>query len=1704
MNKLRKTLVAVFSALFLVCAALLAACGAGTNARTKTYSVAVDVNDGSLGTYAMTAANSDGGDYVEGTEVTLTVTPADGYEASLKINGVEVELQDNTYTFEVAADTSIQLDYTYKYAVMTYVGAGEGEITLSAPANGEKYVENEKVTVTLAPAQGYATDVFKVNGKDTTYSPANTCEVTVTGKTYVYAEFVALHTLTVENDGEKGDVTVNGAPYTAALTLKEGAAATVKVAPKAGETVKAVYVNGGLAIPDANGEIVVTVKKDTAVKVVYDEYYTVTLPEETDGVHVSLSSPAEKYLAGTVLTLTVTVDDGYRLDTVTVGGKEVSLKNHTYTFTVDSDLVVAVTVSQVKYTVTVTRSNDALGDYVLGGAEAQEGKYAYGDEVTLTVTPAVGYQVKTLYVNGDRVSYSGEYAFTVKSDVEIHIEFSSLPRHRVVVAYNESYGEVSLSEPAIGLDGKYYEGETVTLTVHGVRDGYVAYIAVDGGETTAVVGGTYTLTMGKADVHVAITFEAAAVLDPTFRPETEETLSYVASVEDAPELSVTSEGALVLDGAEVDLAEVEDTYYFDTEEASYTLEWFSGIPGGILVLTKTPAVSTVALLAMAENTQVYHYYLNEEPNGDLAGYAGSYSTKGTKEKTILVDAEALTISIEGGTAKLIVIVEFGEARHYMFLDVENAAAYDLVLNGMELTVNGDLYEQSTYSVTIEGEHVTADFEQDGPYDPETDVVFTLEPDAGYVIKSVSVKDGETLEASDGKYTVHVVGKDLTVIVVTEALKPQFTVELGGGALEGDAYTLGALENGAYTVTLTDEIPTLAGYRFDKWTVKVNGQDVEVAEGTFSVTLANEMKVEITAEYVRIYTVTLGEADQAALAEFSAYNVTKNAALQSGGVADTGDQIKITVKANENYKVKSVKVGGNVVELDGDGTHTFTLESDVTVEVGTCRTYTVTVTIREGEELGHVTITSGEIEIHNGDVLEEGAPVKIVVGPSAGNFMIAYKVFVPGSMINVNAADGEKKNSDIDNVGTDALKGEGAIEVDVKFVKGYTVTFEKKAEADALHADAALVDSVINYFMSGEEVKFTVTAHEGYKIVSVKNGENVIEAQDGVYSLTVGTENIVVTIETAVHKIDHPYNPYVIVEGEVVKLQLYVQHSGYEQEVFVASVLILNETRIEHPEVSGNLLKFDLSKLDFGEYSLKIEIDGKVYDITVGVVDCSADKNGKTYKIDAATMKLTVSEQVVEKRLSGFHNGGFTDGGDVMFYATVEGYDESVFQEAVVSENVSLVYGDITIPANTGTKCYNPLDYKKFIAYFVFNIKTLEVHEASELLVKIGEEMYSIDCGDIAKSNRIESKIFTIVHEGGKCMLTVSEDTAEFPVHFTVSGNVEGCSAKLTKDGGTAVSDGESVKFGTVLTLTLEYPENMVAEVTVTGGEKSGSGKSFTVTVNAETTITVTFSVKPATLDIKITSYDNNNGSDLKKITVSNEDLELIRSHVSYINVNNEYPAGWIAQKFEIQGSLIMIVVNLGKFNADDFTIQWFTGGDAGQGGTLWATSHYVAGGQVDPDPEDPDGTAYYADWTKDLVTGGEAGMGIDVWTHYTEVGGQAQINGQSITITYTATDAANWWGEQLFYKNSKLKGGVTYTLICTITVNVACTVKLNDNRNIVLKNGANKVRVVYNGSETSFDFQMGNESANKIVTGENVTFTISDVVWYKGDWTPED
>ena len=216
--------------------------------------------------------------------------------------------------------------------------------------------------------------------------------IVVGTKTYDFA--VATSTVTA-SAGAHGSVT----PTTQPVFL--GQDATVTVTPDAGYHIASVTVDG-----DAKALGDVTFKNVTADHIVSATFAinTYTL-KASAGAHGAISSPGTTTVDfGADATYTITPDAGYHVASVTVDGDAKALGNVVFK-NVSADHTVAATFALNTYTIV-----PAAGVHgAISSATTQT--VAYGADATFTITPASGYKVSAVLVDGVAVGAVSSYTF---------------------------------------------------------------------------------------------------------------------------------------------------------------------------------------------------------------------------------------------------------------------------------------------------------------------------------------------------------------------------------------------------------------------------------------------------------------------------------------------------------------------------------------------------------------------------------------------------------------------------------------------------------------------------------------------------------------------------------------------------------------------------------------------------------------------------------------------------------------------------------------------------------------------------------------------------------------------------------------------------------------------------------------------------------------------------------------------------------------------------------------------------------------------------------------------------------------------------------------------------------------------------------------------------------------------------------------------
>lgn len=327
-----------------------------------------------------------------GADVTFTVTPDENYSVkSFKVNNDEKQLNDSNQVVVkmVEGGLTVSAEFEINSAAVTITQADHGSI--SADKSTAKIGEN--VTFTVAPEANYVVSSFKVNDADVALDGNNKAVVVmVAGGLNVTASFeLGSGTVTIGNF-EHGAVTADK------MTAKIGEDVTFKITSETGYDVSFFKVNGS-AVDYVTMEDSTTGKTywEAKVKMVEGgltvtvqfglENETITVNAGEHGMieHKNKADNSQVYLYSDTAVVTVTPNEGYMIETITVDGKAIEVpedKKGGYSFEqlVEKDLNISATFTDVH---TISEFTDSV---IAEIKNAQDIKVKLAGDVTLGVT----------------------------------------------------------------------------------------------------------------------------------------------------------------------------------------------------------------------------------------------------------------------------------------------------------------------------------------------------------------------------------------------------------------------------------------------------------------------------------------------------------------------------------------------------------------------------------------------------------------------------------------------------------------------------------------------------------------------------------------------------------------------------------------------------------------------------------------------------------------------------------------------------------------------------------------------------------------------------------------------------------------------------------------------------------------------------------------------------------------------------------------------------------------------------------------------------------------------------------------------------------------------------------------------------------------------------------------------------------------------
>ena len=175
----------------------------------------------------------------------------------------------------------------------------------------------------------------------------------------------------------------------------------------------------GMIVKDAVEELRETEDLRTTLTIgAVTTQYTLDLKPVEHGIFYVEDPNFPVYNKGEEAHIRVATEKGWRVKSVKLNGTEITPdENGIYSFIMTCNSVVAAETEQITHALTVVSGGN-------GTVTPGSGEFPEGTEVTLTVTPDEGYQVKSAKLNGREVTLTnGKYTFTVTEDCTFEVQF---------------------------------------------------------------------------------------------------------------------------------------------------------------------------------------------------------------------------------------------------------------------------------------------------------------------------------------------------------------------------------------------------------------------------------------------------------------------------------------------------------------------------------------------------------------------------------------------------------------------------------------------------------------------------------------------------------------------------------------------------------------------------------------------------------------------------------------------------------------------------------------------------------------------------------------------------------------------------------------------------------------------------------------------------------------------------------------------------------------------------------------------------------------------------------------------------------------------------------------------------------------------------------------------------------------------------------
>jgi hypothetical protein len=358
----------------------------------------IGASAGSGGTISPSGTNT----VTQGGSATYTIIPNSGFQvASVIVDGVDKgAITSFTFTNVIANHT---ISASFSAVTVTFnITASSGTGGSISPSGTVSVNQNTNKTFTITPTTGNQIASVTVDGVSqgviSSYTFSN-----VTGNHTISASFSVITYTITASAGSGGTISPNGT-----LSLNSGASQTYTVTPGTGMQINTVTIDGAAATP-AGTYIFSNISANHTISVTFAPVPTFTITAST-GANGSISPNGVTTLtSGGSQIYTITPASGFQIASVLVDGVSQGAVG-TFTFSaISANHTISATFSVVNTpTFTINSSAGTNGSISPNGVTTLNS----GASQIYTITPASGFQVASVTVDGTSVGAVATYTFS--------------------------------------------------------------------------------------------------------------------------------------------------------------------------------------------------------------------------------------------------------------------------------------------------------------------------------------------------------------------------------------------------------------------------------------------------------------------------------------------------------------------------------------------------------------------------------------------------------------------------------------------------------------------------------------------------------------------------------------------------------------------------------------------------------------------------------------------------------------------------------------------------------------------------------------------------------------------------------------------------------------------------------------------------------------------------------------------------------------------------------------------------------------------------------------------------------------------------------------------------------------------------------------------------------------------------------------------